>query len=130
MSLMPWSEQFVLGIAKIDEQHHSLVDQINTMADQSDSKAQATTLEALVEFAMNHFVVEEEMFKRHGYALPAEHMAAQSDFTSKIFDALDAFQGGSGNSNDTLALLKDWLTKHITVVAKAYAPVLRAKGEK
>lgn len=130
MAFMPWTDEMSLEIAKIDEQHRSLVNQVNTMAEQTDGKAQAATLEALVEFAMNHFVVEEEMFKRHGYVLPADHMKAKDDFSSKMFDAMDAFQDGKGNSKDTLAQLKDWLTHHILVVGKAYATVLKAKGEK
>lgn len=130
MAFMPWTDEMTLGIAKIDEQHRSLVDQVNTLAGQTDAKAQGDTLESLVEFAMNHFVVEEEMFKRHGYVLPADHAKAKDDFSAKAFDAMDAFQDGKGDSQATLALLKDWLTHHILVVGKAYASVLKAKGEK
>jgi len=135
MALMPWNDDLVLGIAKIDEQHRWLVDRINELHDElsraaPDRKTMGDTLESLVDYTMNHFIVEEEIFKRHGYPQTDAHLAEHNGFTSKIIGLLDKFQAGAGDvGNDTMALLKDWLTHHILTVDKSYVPFFRSKGE-
>jgi hemerythrin-like metal-binding protein len=136
MALMPWTDDLVLGIAKLDEQHRWLVDRINALHDElgksaPDIKAIGDLLETVLEYAMNHFVVEEEMFKRHGYAPTAEDLAAQSNFSAQLFDALDKVQAGDAAAGKNAAtLLKDWLSGHIQTAGTSYAPVLKSKGEK
>jgi hemerythrin len=135
MALMPWGDALVLGIAKIDEQHRWLVDRINAMHDElsrpaPDRKTVGDILEALVDYTMNHFVVEEELFKRHDYPQTAPHLAEHNGFTTKIIELLDKCQAGTADvGNDTMTLLKNWLTHHIMEVDKAYVPFLQSKGE-
>ena len=134
MSLMLWNEQLELGIAKIDEQHRGLVDRLNELHTElgqaaPNRKTVGDILESLVDHTMNHFIVEEELFKRHGYTESAAHMSERNGFTSTIMAVLDKFQHeGADVDKDTLAQLKDWLTHHITVADKAYAPFINAKG--
>jgi hemerythrin len=79
---------------------------------------------------MNHFVVEEEMFKRHGYQPPAEDLAAQSSFSGLLFDALDKVQAGDADAGRNAAtLLRDWLSGHVQAAGKSYVPILKSKGE-
>lgn len=135
MSLMPWSSALELGIGKIDEQHRWLVDRINALHDElqkgsPDRKILGDTLESLVDYTMNHFVVEEELFKRHGYPQADDHLAEHNGFTTKIIQQMDQFHAGTAEvCNDTMAMLKDWLTHHIMTVDKAYVPFLKSKGE-
>ena len=78
---------------------------------------------------MNHFIVEEELFKRHGYTESAAHISNRNGFTDTIMTMLDKFQHeGADVGKDTMTVLKDWLTHHITVADKAYAPFINAKG--
>jgi hemerythrin len=134
MPFIPWSDQLVLGIPSIDEQHRWLVDRINELhtelsLDVPNRHNVGDILESLVDYAMNHFVAEEELFQRHGYAESAAHLAERNGFTGKIMAVLDKFQGGSADvGKDTMPLLKDWLMHHITVVDKAYVPFINAQG--
>jgi hemerythrin len=135
MAFMPWSSTLELGIAKIDEQHRWLVDRINAMHDEIGKSAPdhgviGDILESLVDYTMNHFIVEEEMFKRHGYPQIGQHLDEHNGFTGKIIQLLDAYQDGTANvGNEMMTLLKDWLTHHILVVDKSYVPFLKSKGE-
>lgn len=135
MALLPWNDELVLGIAKIDEQHRGLVDQINALNEAATSAAPARTalcdlLDALVGNTMNHFVVEEELLKRHGYPQISVHQEEQNSLTGTIMDLLDKLQSGSAElGKDTLSQLKDRLTHHIRVVDKSCAPFLKSKGE-
>ena len=134
MSLMPWNEQLVLGIAEIDKQHRCLVDRVNELHAElgqpaPNRKTIGDILESLVDHTMNHFIVEEELFKRHGYTESAAHIAERNGFTGTIMGVLDKFQHEGGDvGKDTMTALKDWLTHHITVADKAYAPFINAKG--
>ena len=134
MSLMPWSSALELGIAKIDEQHRWLVDRINALHDElgkpaPDRKVMGDILESLVEYTMNHFIVEEEIFKRHAYPQTEAHLAEHNNFTGRIILLLDQFQDGTADvGNEVMPLLKDWLTHHILEIDKAYVPFFKAKG--
>lgn len=133
MALMPWSAELELGIAKIDEQHRWLVDRINALHDElckpaPDRQAMGDILESLVDYTMNHFIVEEDIFKRHGYPQTDAHLGEHNGFTGKIIQLLDQFHEGAAVGDETMALLKDWLTHHILEVDKAYVPFFKAKG--
>jgi hemerythrin len=133
MALMPWSTELELGIAKIDEQHRWLVDRINALHDElvkpaPNRESMGDILESLVDYTMNHFIVEEEIFKRHGYPQIDAHLGEHNGFTGNIIQLLDRFQEGAEVGAETMALLKDWLTHHILVVDKAYVPFFKAKG--
>ena len=134
MALMPWSDELRLGIGKIDEQHHWLVDRINALHDElarpaPDRKVMGEILESLVDYTMNHFIVEEEMFQRYGYPQYDDHRAEHNGFTGKIVKLLEKFEAGAADVGaDTMTLLKEWLTHHIMVVDKAYTPYLKSKG--
>jgi len=136
MALMPWKDELLIGISKIDEQHRWLVDKINALHDEltgptPDRKVVGEILEALVDYTMNHFIIEEEMFERYSYPQTAAHKEEHDAFTAKIIQLLDKFLAGTSEVGaDTMNLLKDWLTHHIMTVDKAYAPFLKSKGEK
>ncbi|MDR1888068.1 MAG: hemerythrin domain-containing protein, partial [Zoogloeaceae bacterium] len=66
MPFMPWSDAFVLGIDSIDKQHRWLVDATNRLHDQIESrhpenKVLKEILEGLVDYTMNHFILEEDL---------------------------------------------------------------------
>lgn len=130
MAFMPWNEELALGIASIDEQHQALVQQINTLHEQLGSpQAAGALLEDLVDAAMNHFIAEEELLKRHGYAQADTHTQAHSGETGKLVQLLDQFQTDAAAMNQaSLTTLKDWLTQHILVDDKACVAFLRSKG--
>ena len=121
MAFMPWNQELALGMASIDEQHQALVHHINTLHEQlGNPKALGALLEDLVDTAMNHFIAEEELLKRHGYAQAEAHTSAHSGQTGQLVQAFN---------QASLAALKDWLTRHIQVDDKACVAFLKSKGE-
>ena len=135
MSFMPWSEALQLGIATIDEQHHWLVDATNALHDElskatPDRAAIGHILEGLVDYTVNHFVLEEELFARFGYQENAAHKAEHDGFTAKVMQLLLKFEQGENVGLDAMTLLKEWLQHHILIVDRAYVPFLQANGVK
>lgn len=135
MALMPWNDELVLGIASIDDQHQTLVTQLNALDAElnrpaADLKALSHLLEDLVDAAMNHFIAEEELLKRHGHPQADTHSKGHSGETSSLVQLLDQVHAdATALGRDKLAQLKDWLTRHIQVDDKAAIPLLKSKGE-
>lgn len=137
MTFMPWSSSIAVGLHDVDEQHRWLVDCINELhtllhkqqpGPAPDACGTGTLLEGLMDYTMNHFIVEEELLERYGYPDTALHKAQHNKFTSTIMNALTAFEDGQRVSHDLLEFLKHWLTHHIMRIDKAYVPYLRAYG--
>ncbi|MDR0996226.1 MAG: bacteriohemerythrin [Zoogloeaceae bacterium] len=132
---MPWNDKFILGIDAIDAQHHWLVDATNRLHDQVEShnpdpKVVGEILEGLVDYTFNHFILEEELFLRYGYAETVEHKHEHDAFTRRAYELLRSYEEGHADSvsSEALEFLKNWLSHHILVVDKAYVPFLKAKG--
>ena len=133
MTFFPWTDELVVGFDQIDEQHRWLVDMTNKLHDElakpnPDRAAVGEILEGLMDYTMNHFIVEEDLFQRHGYPETLAHKAEHDRFTSGIMELLDRFEEGADINDDALNLLKDWLTHHILTVDKGYAPFFKEKG--
>jgi len=133
MVFMPWRDEYRIGIDAIDEQHRWLVDTTNRLHDElakpePDREAVGEILEGLVDYAFNHFIVEEELFKRFEYPDERAHLAEHNSFTEKAAELLERFESGEVVSTQTLEFLKNWLIHHILEVDKAYVPFMREHG--
>ncbi len=133
MPFFPWTDEFLIGIGTIDEQHRRLVDTTNRLAEEFDKpepdrEVIGEILEGLLADAMNHFIFEEELFQRFGYPQAAAHKSEHDGFSGDVLNLLERFEGGANVEHDALNLLKDWLSHHILIVDKAYAPFLKEKG--
>ena len=132
MTFMPWTQALEVGIAEIDEQHRWLVEQTNALhqALQGDAPREqvGALLEGLMDYVMNHFIVEEHLFIRLGYPDTEAHQAQHNLFSGQVMSLLSRHDCGETVGAETLELLKDWLTHHILKVDKAYVAHFRAHG--
>jgi hemerythrin len=132
MTFMPWTQALEVGIAEIDEQHRWLVEQTNQLHDALQSGASreqiGALLEGLMDYVMNHFIVEENLFIRLGYPETEAHQAQHNLFSGQVMSLLSRHDCGEEVGADALELLKDWLVHHILKVDKAYVAHFRAHG--
>lgn len=133
MTLLKWSAALSVGLDIIDEQHGWLVDATNRLhaelsKAQPDRRVTGSTIEGLMDYTMNHFIVEEELFQRHGYPDAAGHKAQHDAFTATVMAVLTRFENGEDVGAETLEFLKNWLVEHIMGADKSYAPFLAAQG--
>lgn len=132
MTFWPWSSELEVGISEIDEQHRWLVDLTNKLHDAfqagADQEAIGEILEGLMDYTMNHFIVEEELFDRLGYPETDSHKKYHNRFTEQVMSLIDRHESGDVVGSEALDLLKDWLTHHIMKVDKAYVEHFRAHG--
>ena len=133
MTFMPWSEDFSVGLDEIDMQHHWLFDATNRLHNEMNKPAHnraviGEILEGLMDYTVNHFVMEEELFERYGYPQAQVHKALHDKFTASIMNMLTGFENGAPIENELLEMLKDWLVEHIMKTDTAYVPFLKEKG--
>ena len=133
MTFMPWSSEIAVGLSDVDEQHRWLVDRINQLHSELSeiaprSSVIADVLEELMDYTMNHFIMEEELFERHAYPDIVAHKGQHNKFTSTIMNALTDHEDGANVSHDVLEFLKHWLIQHIMRTDKVYVPFLKAHG--
>lgn len=128
--LLPWSPLFVLGIAEIDAQHQRLVQMINelyrSMSSGSEAEDIARLVDGLLEYTVNHFHYEEELFAKRKYPQATEHTAEHEAFRDRALEFREALgQGDPTLGPRLMTLLTEWLTHHIMESDRAYVPYLR-----
>ncbi|WP_447594311.1 bacteriohemerythrin [Aquipseudomonas campi] len=132
MTFMPWTEELQVGIAEIDEQHRWLVDQTNALHDALQASARpelvGELLEGLMDYTMNHFIVEENLFIRSDYPHSEAHLAQHNLFSGQVMSLLSRHDLGEAVGLEALELLKAWLIHHILKVDKAYVEHIRNHG--
>lgn len=133
MTFMPWSDDFSVGLDEVDEQHQWLFDATNRLHNEMNKSAHnraviGEILEGLMDYTVNHFVMEEELFERYGYPQAQAHKALHDKFTASILNMLTGFENGAPIENELLEMLKDWLVEHILKTDTAYVSFLKEKG--
>jgi hemerythrin len=133
MTFMPWRDDLSVGLESIDEQHRWLLEATNRLHDEMSQEVRhreviIEVIEGLIDYTVNHFIMEEELFYRHSYPDADAHKALHDQFTKTLLDILSHYEEGKEIGAEVLELLKNWLVQHIMVVDKAYVPFLAEKG--
>jgi hemerythrin len=122
---------FEIGIAEMDAQHRRLFELIHEMRGWTgtalEHPAMIDILNALTEYAMTHFAVEESVMRMLHYPQTEAHIAEHRRFS----DALDVFRHRllkEGRGIDLVAFIQSWLVEHIDRVDRAYVEYFIAKG--
>lgn len=119
--IFPWNDNFITGIAVIDEQHHKLVDLLNKLAGHmafgSDEQTLNGAFNALADYALHHFQTEEGVWAQF---LPDDemtlaHAQTHHDFVAQVLKARQ--RAGALNAaeavEELVAFLTHWLAFHI-----------------
>ncbi|MDQ5877443.1 MAG: hypothetical protein QG638_174 [Pseudomonadota bacterium] len=135
MALMSWNENFVTGIAVIDEQHQWLIDLINDAApvlalnyNRNHVRAERL-LDELVNYAVFHFDTEDRLMRE--YRIDPRHheghLQSHGKFATEVVRMRAAYSNGDAPSGGALlTFLANWLVFHILGEDQALARQLRA----
>lgn len=110
MPVLTWSDDLVLGVAVMDDDHKELVALINRAAD-ADAVALPAVFEALIAHLHDHFAREEDLMERIGFfALDThreEHTRALIELR-RIKERVDALPEAANEAS--LAFLRSYVT--------------------
>jgi len=127
-----WDEGFRLGIRKIDVEHATFLNILNSLEDavsQGRGKTEVgKTIDDLMQYAYNHFSGEEQMMRDYGYPDYERHKKIHEAATGKLLEIAELHQAGFSDASQMISALTEWLIKHIQGTDKMYAPFLIAKG--
>ena len=135
MAFMKWEDKYLIQIHIIDKQHQRLFEMIDTFYDllraRETKRAMSEILQGLATYAEYHFHSEESMMELHHYPRLREHQRTHHKFNETVAEFRARFERGQLLLPLEVAdFLKDWLSQHILVTDKEYAPFLLAKGVK
>lgn len=127
MAFLTWNDSFSVCVDEFDRQHKRLFEMINGLYDAmkqgKGNEVVSGLLSGLKSYTVTHFKGEETELQRVKYPEFAAHKAQHEAFTKRIADFQESFSGGKANlSVEILNFLRDWLSNHIMVVDKKYAP--------
>jgi hemerythrin len=113
-----WTQQFSVGVKKLDHEHQQLFAMINDLAEHQestvDSEVIADILERITKYADYHFQTEERIMKEYGYPDYATQVREHTAFKTKIARfCMEAIAGKPGLPGEMLEYLQSWVNTHI-----------------
>ena len=137
MNKFVWTSEYSLGILTIDEQHKHFFEIVNKIYDLLESKNNnkdeiLKIVTELVDYAYFHLSTEEKYFNQFAYSDISNHMKYHTFFREKSQEYLDRIRTADTNLPELILEIdnfsKDWLSHHILVADKMYAPLFKAHG--
>lgn len=133
MTLMVWNDGFSVNIQEIDDQHKVLINLINDvykgMVLNKTREYLGRSLDALVDYTVNHFGYEERLFDQYNYPGTEEHKEAHGKLVGQVSDFHEKFKRGDANVDSALMrFLKDWLMNHILGTDQKYVTFFNQNG--
>lgn len=135
MPLLPWIDEYSVGIERIDAEHMKLIDMINKAYDSAekdnDDVVLAELVSGMIDYAAVHFATEAWFMKKYDFPESAEHMQEHGNFTAKVVTTSGALDGDwAQDPIRVFRFLADWFTNHILKTDKELGRFLREKGVK
>jgi hemerythrin-like metal-binding protein len=116
--VIEWRQEWRIGIAHLDAQHHRLVDLLADLQRQMNATGpRVSTLHALVALSAYidlHFGDEEQLMRQINFPKREEHQAAHGRFVERVNQFVQAVrQGNTELSEEISYFLEHWIVHHI-----------------
>ncbi len=118
---LQWSEDFVVGVAQIDEPHRELVARLNSLAATVEAGGAAdvdSMIQFLTDYVSFHFGDEEQLMREVAYPLMADHLREHQAFVKQIQALRVEISHGKRDALylafHVQLLLLDWFANHTT----------------
>jgi hemerythrin len=130
---MYWTPEIAVGVERIDDEHKALIERVNRLVAAIEAGREEEEIRSLFiflrDYTQNHFAVEEELMRAHGYPEMDRHIADHQDLRAN----LDRFEQEIGAEEMTRELrghfddlIINWLFDHICQVDRAFGKFLGA----
>lgn len=138
MELIPWREEFALGISEIDEQHKKILAIINNLSEIFQGKKHHEQeiinqiIQELDDYANYHFQTEEKYFDLFSYQDAEAHTKIHNQYREKIVEWRQHYEKENDPKIffDVSEFLKNWWVWHINNTDRAYVPLFKENGIK
>ena len=135
MEQITWTEDFSVGVVRLNEQHKRLIQMINRLIAEPQTTTSSETVSDLLndmtKYAQEHFAIEEDLMRQHNYPHLEEHIVQHRSFQKKTVDFCSATMlDVTAVPEIMLHYLRDWLVEHILKSDMVYKPFFREQGLK
>jgi hemerythrin len=134
MALVNWRDEWDVGIASVDAQHHEMADILNELeAAVAAGASHAVTLAILTKlfrFTEAHFAHEQYLFRKANYPAADLHTRRHGFLKlilKRISETLESWRDPFTDGNE-LRFLRSWLMDHIRNDDQAFANYVREKA--
>ena len=133
MEQITWTEDFSVGVERLDAQHRQLFRMINQLIAKPHTTTRSETVSDLLtdmtKYAQEHFATEEDLMRQHNYPHFEKHIFQHRAFRKKTVDFCSATMLDLVVVPEAiLRYLRDWLVEHILKTDMAYKPFFRGHG--
>jgi hemerythrin-like metal-binding protein len=131
--LLPWKEEYKMGVSSIDQQHRKIFDLINQLyvaiqEAKGPIEVKGVLME-LVEYADTHFAFEEKYFKEFQYEGTEQHVSEHNAYRELVAAFIhDDEHKNPVVSFKVLDFLEDWWLHHINSVDRKYIDCFKEHG--
>jgi hemerythrin len=126
--LKEWSDEYLIGIEELDEQHKGFFEAAHKLYDQilncEGDKSIGEVVDYLRSYASRHFRTEEAFMRKHNYPRLEEHQQLHIAFFESLDQLVEDFKvfGPTQHLADqALEIAQDWLIDHIADEDVLYA---------
>ncbi|OGK04818.1 MAG: hypothetical protein A2W80_10315 [Candidatus Riflebacteria bacterium GWC2_50_8] len=118
---MKWSEAYLIGCPKVDEQHKELIEKVDELElklenNEADDEGFTDALMFVVDYARNHFRDEENLMIATGYPDFEHHRTLHDRLVSHLTNFLmDMQQGKGGTFSELVSYMHVWINGHVLV---------------
>lgn len=121
MPQIHWDESFSIGNETIDTQHKKWIDLYNKVdkillesSPTEFAKIKVEALEEMKQYAIYHFLYEENFMKKIDYPDLPRHWRLHKDFDYKVFECIRKIEDDEIVLNsEIITVIRDWLVNHI-----------------
>jgi hemerythrin-like metal-binding protein len=130
-----WTPDLTVHVEKIDQQHMELIRQVNLLGEAVwDGKGKAAIgeiLRFLLQYTSDHFRMEEELMRIHGYPKYSLHKQIHDDFVKEVQSRVEDFESGEVDSALVISVVNrvgEWIRGHIRVLDVELGRYLKNRG--
>ena len=128
---MLWLKSLETGVAKIDEQHKQLFDQVDILVDKDNENRHKEVITFLDGYIRKHFSDEQQMHRETKYPKADAHKKLHDEYIVVFGKLKDKFlkEGSTPQNNMEInKVVVGWLKDHIIVHDKEYAAYYKSLG--
>ncbi len=133
MPFMQWEQEYSVNIQSIDAQHKKMIDMINELYDfvkeGSERERLNETFLRLSVYTVKHFIYEETLFKKYGYADLTEHKRKHDELAERLTEFHKKYSVQKEEiSEELLDFFKEAMFEHITKCDRKYIEYMSDHG--
>ena len=128
--MIEWNDSFSVGDTLMDAHHQvffQMIEEFRNTPDKGDRVVMKRYVDFLVEYTAMHLSAEEALMQEAGYPELDRHKSVHDAFARKVVAVADSLGDKQSpiTGDEVLAIVQDWLVKHIMDEDKRYTPYIQ-----